>query len=63
MAWITLTDTGGNPVHLSVDQIVRVRSPTPDDVAPSAKALVDLSNAQVQAVREPPDQVMEMLSK
>lgn len=63
MAWIKLTDTAGNLVGLSVDQMVRVRIPTPGEVDAAAKAVVDLSNGQVQAVRETPDQVVQMLPK
>lgn len=63
MAWIKLTDTAGNPVGLSVDQMVRVRIPTQGEVDPSAKAVIDLSNGQVQGVRETPDQVVQMLPK
>ena len=61
MAWIKVTDTGGNTVGLSVDQMVRVRIPIPGEVDPAAKAVIDLSNGQVQAVRETPDQVVQML--
>ncbi|HEY7890357.1 MAG TPA: hypothetical protein VIC29_19210 [Steroidobacteraceae bacterium] len=63
MAWIELTDTAGNSVGLSVDQMVRVRTPTPGEVEAAAKAVIDLSNGQVQAVRETPNQIVQMLPK
>lgn len=62
MAWIKLTDLLNHPVQLSVEQMVRVRLPTADfDTA--AKCVVDLSNGQAQAVKETPDQVMQLLQK
>jgi uncharacterized protein YlzI (FlbEa/FlbD family) len=61
MSWIKLTDTAGNPVRLSVEQIVRIRIPGPGEVDAAARTVVDLSNGQMQAVKEPPDQVIEML--
>lgn len=61
MAWIKLTDTAGNPVGLNVDHMMRVRNPTAGEVDAAAKAVVDLSNGQVQGVRETPDQVVQML--
>lgn len=63
MAWIKLTDTAGNPVGLSVEQMVRVRIPNPGEVEAAAKAVIDLSNGQVQAAKETPDQVVQMLPK
>jgi uncharacterized protein YlzI (FlbEa/FlbD family) len=63
MAWIKLTDLAGNLVRLSVDQMVRVRTPAAEEVDPAAKAVVDLSNGQIQAVKESPDEVMAMLPK
>jgi uncharacterized protein YlzI (FlbEa/FlbD family) len=63
MPWIKLTDLSGNPVQLSVDQIVRVRVPADGEVDPKGKAAVDLSNGQIQVVAEAVDQVMRAISK
>jgi hypothetical protein len=63
MAWIKLTDPDGNPVELSVEQMVLVRTAGSGEVDPRAKAVVDLSNGHLQAVRESLDAVIALLSK
>ena len=63
VAWIKLTDPSGNPVQLSSDQMVRVRVPPNGDTDPKAKAVIDLSNAGMQAVTETVDQVMKALQR
>jgi hypothetical protein len=60
MAWITLTEPNGNPVRLSSDQFVRIRLPEGGGAAPTAKAIVDLTNGQ-QAVQESPDEIVARL--
>jgi uncharacterized protein YlzI (FlbEa/FlbD family) len=60
MAWIKLTQLDGNAVYVSADQIVRVRLPVGE--APSAKAVLDFTSGQLQAVHESIDQVMSLLS-
>lgn len=62
MAWITLTEPNDNPVQLSGDQLVRIRTPVPGEAAPAANAIIDLANRQNQAVKESPDQIAELLS-
>jgi hypothetical protein len=61
MSWIKLSDLAGNTVQLSVEQMVRVRVPAVGEADPKAKAVVDLSNGQVQAVTETVDEVMGVL--
>jgi hypothetical protein len=60
MAWIKLTQLDGATVYVSGDQIVRVRPPIAE--APSANAVVDFTNGQVQAVLETIPQVVALLS-
>ena len=60
MAWIKLTQLDGNAVYVSSDQIVRVRVPVGE--APSAKAVLDFTSGQLQAVHETIDQVISLLS-
>jgi hypothetical protein len=63
MAWITLTEPNGNPVRLSGDQLVRIRVPLGGGDAPAAaKAIVDLTNGQNQAVKENPDSIIAQLN-
>lgn len=62
MTWIKLTDPEGNTVQLSTEQLVLVRTPAIGEVDPRARAVVDLSNGHLQAVRETLDQVMAQLS-
>ena len=60
MPWITLTAPDGKSVvHVSSDQIVRVRLPIGD--APNANAAVDFTNGQSQATHETVDQIMQIL--
>ena len=62
MAWLKLTAPNGNPVHVSGDQLVRVRIPADGETAPAAKGMVDLVNGQSQATVETPDQVMALIA-
>jgi hypothetical protein len=63
MTWIKLTDPAGNAVQLSVEQLVLVRKPATGEVDERAKAVLDLSNGHLQAVRETPEDVMGRLPK
>ncbi|HLG85411.1 MAG TPA: hypothetical protein VKY22_30800 [Bradyrhizobium sp.] len=62
MGWITLTEPNGGSVQLSVDQMVRIRTPVQGEVAPGANAIVDLANGQSQAVKDSPDQITAQLA-
>jgi len=58
MVWIKLTDPQGHPVHLSLDQLVRIRPCIAGVGDPAyAKSVVDLVNG-TQAVRETPDEII-----
>ena len=61
MGWITLTEPNGGSVQLSVDQMVRIRTPVQGE-APGANAIVDLANGQSQAVKDSPDQIIAQLA-
>jgi hypothetical protein len=61
MAWLQLTAPNGDPVHVSADQLVRVRSAVDGAATPGAKAMVDLANGQSQATLETPDEVMALI--
>lgn len=61
MSWIRLTDLAGCAVYLSADQMVRVRVPADGEADVKAKAFVDLSNGQLQAVTQSVDEVMKAL--
>lgn len=60
MSWVKLTDPAGNAVQLCVEQMVRVRASN-GEVDPKAKAIVDLTNSQMQAVLETVEQVIKAL--
>jgi hypothetical protein len=62
MAWLKLTAPNGNAVHVSGDQLVRVRIPADGETVPAAKGMVDLVNGQSQATVETPDQVMALIA-
>ena len=62
MGWITLTEPNGGSVQLSVDQMVRIRTPVQGEAAPGANAIVDLANGQSQAVKDSPDQIIAQLA-
>jgi hypothetical protein len=57
--WVKLTEPGGGPIHINVDQITSVRS---DTQIPGAKAQLDLTSGKFQAVREGIDEVMRMIT-
>jgi hypothetical protein len=57
--WIELTDPGGAPVHINVEQIASVRS---DTEIPGAKTALDLASGKFQRVRENVEQVMQSIS-
>lgn len=59
MAWIKLTEPGGNPIHINVEQIISIRSNTQ---IPGAKAQLDLASGKFQGVQENVDQVMQLIT-
>ena len=58
MAWIKLTEPGGNLIHINVEQVTSVRSNTQ---IPGAKAQLDLASGKLQGVQENVDQVMQLI--
>jgi hypothetical protein len=58
MAWIKLTEPGGNLIHINVEQLTSVRSNTQ---IPGAKAQLDLASGKLQGVQENVDQVMQLI--
>jgi hypothetical protein len=61
MPWIKVTGPNGDPVHLSVEQMVLVRAAGTGEAAPGAKAVIDLSNGHEQAVRETAEEIVTLL--
>ena len=61
MPWIKVTGPSESTVHISVEQIVRIRPPATGEAADEARALIDLSNGQSQATRETVDEIMQLL--
>lgn len=58
MVWIKLTDPQGDPVYLSLDQLVRIRRGIAGAGDPaSAKSIVDLVSGS-QATRETQDEII-----
>jgi hypothetical protein len=58
MAWIKLTEPGGNLIHINVEQVTSVRSGTQ---IPGAKAQLDLASGKLQGVQENVNQVMQLI--
>ena len=59
MAWIELTEPGGNLIHVNVEQVTSVRSGTQ---IPGAKAQLDFASGKLQGVQEDVDQVMQLIA-
>jgi uncharacterized protein YlzI (FlbEa/FlbD family) len=57
--WIELTEPGGAPVHINVEQIASIRS---DTEIPGARTALDLASGKFQRVRENVEQVMQLIS-
>ena len=63
MAWIKVTGSAGTIVHISADQVVRVRQPASGEATHGSKALIDLSNGQTQSTQESVEEIMKLLSQ
>ena len=59
MAWIKLTEPGGKPIHINIEQVTSVRS---DTQIPGAQAQLDLVSGKLQGVQENVDQVMQLIT-
>jgi hypothetical protein len=59
MAWIKLTEPGGQLIHINVEHVTSVRS---DTQIPGARAQLDLTSGKFQGVQENVDQVMQLIS-
>ena len=59
MIWIKLTEPGGKPIHINVEQVTAVR---PDTQVPGAQSQLDLASGKFQGVREDAEQVMKLIS-
>ena len=59
MAWIELTEPGGNLIHINVEQVRSVRSNTQ---IPGAKAQLDFASGKLQGVQENVDQIMQLIA-
>jgi hypothetical protein len=59
MAWIELTEPGGNLIHVNVEQVTSVRSGTQ---IPGAKAQLDFVSGKLQGVQENVDHVMQLIA-
>jgi uncharacterized protein YlzI (FlbEa/FlbD family) len=57
--WIELTEPGGDPVHINVEQIASIRS---DTELPGARTKLDLASGKSQRVQENVEQVMQLIS-
>jgi uncharacterized protein YlzI (FlbEa/FlbD family) len=57
--WIELTEPGGEPVHINVEQIASIR---PDTEIPGARTQLDLVSGKFQRVQENVEQVMQLIS-
>ena len=58
MAWIKLTEPGGNLIHINIEQVTSVRS---NNQIPGAKTQLDLASGKLQGVQENVDQVMQLI--
>jgi uncharacterized protein YlzI (FlbEa/FlbD family) len=54
-----LTEPGGDPVHINVEQIASIRS---DTELPGARTKLDLASGKSQRVQENVEQVMQLIS-
>jgi hypothetical protein len=59
MTWIKLTEPGGKPIYISVEQVTTVRS---DTQIPGARAQLDLASGKIQGVQENVEQVMQLIA-
>src|SRR6266436_5680556 len=59
MAWINLTEPGGELIHINVEHVTSVRS---DTQIPGARAQLDLTSGKFQGVQENVEQVMQLIS-
>lgn len=59
MTWIMLTEPGGKPIYISVEQVTTVRS---DTQIPGARAQLDLASGKIQGVQENVEQVMQLIA-
>ena len=57
--WIELSDPGGEPVYVNVEQIASIRS---DTEIPGARTQLDLASGKFQRVQESVEQVMQLIS-
>jgi hypothetical protein len=57
--WIELTEPGGDPVHINVEQIASIRS---DTEIPGARTQLGLASGKFQGVQESVEQVMQLIS-
>jgi hypothetical protein len=57
--WIELTEPGGNPVHINVEQIASIRS---DTEIPGARTQLALASGKFQGVQESVERVMQLIS-
>jgi uncharacterized protein YlzI (FlbEa/FlbD family) len=57
--WIKLTEPGGEPVHVNVEQIASIRSVTE---IPGVRTQLDLASGKFQRVQETVEHVMRLIS-
>jgi uncharacterized protein YlzI (FlbEa/FlbD family) len=57
--WIKLTEPGGEPVHINVEQIASIRSVTE---IPGVRTQLDLTSGKFQRVQETVEHVMRLIS-
>jgi len=60
--WIELTQLDGNKQTISIQQIVSVRVPVPDEFGPRANSVVDFANGRFQAVMETREAVVKQIA-
>ena len=57
--WVELTEPGGGPVYINVEQIASIRS---DTEIPGARTQIDLASGRFQRVQETVEHVMRLIS-
>jgi hypothetical protein len=57
--WIELTEPGGAPIYINVEQIASIRS---DTEIPGARTQLDLVSGKFQGVQESVEQVLQLIS-
>ena len=60
--WIEVTQLDGNKQTISIQQIVCVRIPAKDEVAPIAQSVVDFANGKFQTVTESREEVVRQIA-